>query len=259
MSMVLYEKKGHIALITINRSEAHNSMNPQAEKEMAAIWLDYRDDDALWVAILTGAGDKAFCTGGDLKEYLPARMAGTAKANCYPRAENFGGLPRTELYKPIIAAVNGYAIAGGLELVLCCDIRIAVQEAKFGLAEAKWGLMPGAGGTVRLPQNLPHAIAMEMLLTARNIDANDALRWGLINRVVPRESLMEAAMETAELLCRRGPVALRAIKESALRSLSLESGLNYEAFLFDSLQNTEDAKEGLNAFMEKRKPVFRGK
>lgn len=257
--MVSYEKKDHVALITINRPEAHNSMNPQAEKEMADIWLNYRDDDGLWVAILTGAGDQAFCTGGDLKEYLPARMAGTAKANCYPRAENFGGLPRTEVYKPIIAAINGYAIAGGLELVLCCDIRIAVQGAKFGLAEAKWGLMPGAGGTVRLPQNLPYAIAMEMLLTAKNIDAEEALRWGLINRVVPQKSLMEAAFETAELLCQCGPVALRAIKESALRGLGFENGLNYEAFLFDSLQNTKDAKEGLKAFLEKRKPVFRGK
>jgi len=259
MPNIIYEKRDHIALITINRPEALNSMNPATEKEMAAVWLDFREDDDIWVAVLTGAGKEAFCTGGDLKEYLPERMAGRAKANCYPRAENFGGLPRTEVYKPIIAAVNGYAIAGGLELVLCCDIRLAAEHAKFGLAEVKWGIMPGAGGTIRLPRNIPYAIAMEMLLTGEAIDSQEAHRLGLINKVVSQESLMEEAMAMAEQLCDRGPVAMRAIKESVIRGLALENGLSFEAFLFDSLQGTEDSQEGFKAFMEKREPVFRGK
>lgn len=258
MSTIIYEKKEHVALVTINRPEAHNSMDPASEKELASVWLDFREDDDLWAAILTGAGDKAFCTGGDLKEYLPARMAGLAKANCYPRAENFGGLPRTDVFKPIIAAVNGYAIAGGLELVLCCDIRLAAENAKFGLTEVKWGIMPGAGGTVRLPRNMPYALAMEMLLTGDTIDAEEAGRWGLINRVVPPDSLSDEAWTMAQKLCRRGPVALRAVKESVQRSLALEHGLNYESFLFDSLQNTKDASEGTQAFMEKRQPIFKG-
>jgi enoyl-CoA hydratase/carnithine racemase len=226
---------------------------------MLDVWLDLRGDDDVWVVVLSGAGDKAFCTGGDLKEYLPARMAGKAKANCYPRAENFGGLPRTEFYKPIVAAINGYAIAGGLELVLCCDIRIASENARFGLAEVKWGIMPGAGGTVRLPRNIPYPLAMEMLLTGNTINAEEAYRLGLLNKVVPRENLMEAAMDMATNLCSRGPVAMQSIKESVIRSLALEGGLNFEAFLFDSLRNTKDAEEGMHAFLEKRKPSFQGK
>lgn len=259
MSEITYERKDHIALVTINRPNVHNSMDPSAEKEMAAVWLDFREDDDLWVAILTGAGHKAFCTGGDLKAYLPARMAGEAKANYYPRAENFGGLPRTDVFKPIIAAINGYAIAGGLELVLCCDIRIAAESARFGLAEVKWGIMPGAGGTIRLPRNIPYAVAMEMLLTGEPIDAQKALSFGLINRIVSNEELMDAAMQMAEKLCRRGPVAMRAIKESVLRSLALQQGLDFEAFLFDSLKNTQDSREGVKAFSERRKPIYKGK
>ncbi len=259
MADILYEKKNRIALITINRPDAMNSMAPQSEKEMKEIWLDFRENDDLWVAILTGTGEKAFCTGGDMKEYMPARMAGKAKANYYPRAENFGGLPRTELYKPIIAAINGYAIAGGLELVLCCDIRIAAENAKFGLAEVRWGIMPGAGGTQRLHRNIPYAIAMEMLLTGETIDAQEAYRWGLVNKVVPKESLMEESLKMAEKLCERGPIAMRAIKEAVIRGLALENGLTYEAFLFDSLQKTEDSLEGTRAYAEKRSPQFKGK
>ena len=259
MSGIVYEKKEHIALVTINRAHAHNAMDPATEREMAAVWLDFREDDDLWVAVLSGSGEKAFCTGGDMKAYLPARMAGEAKANCYPRAENFGGLPRTDVFKPIIAAVNGYAVAGGLELVLCCDIRIAAENAKFGLAEVKWGIMPGAGGTIRLPRNIPYAVAMEMLLTGETIDARQALQFGLINRVVSSEAVMEEALEMAQKLCRRGPVAMRAIKESVLRGLAYEQGLHFEAFLFDSLQSSQDSREGVCAFAEKRKPVFKGK
>lgn len=259
MSGILYEKKEHIAVVTINRPDVHNSMDPAAVKEMQGVWLDFREDPNLWVAVLTGAGEKAFCTGGDLKEYLPARLAGQAKGNCYPRAENFGGLTRTEIYKPIIAAINGYAVAGGMELVLCCDIRIAAEHAKFSLAEVKWGIIPGAGGTIRLPRNIPYAIAMEMLLTGDTIDAHEAYRWGLVNRVVPKESVKEEAMSMAARLCQRGPVAMRAIKEAVVRSLALENGLNYEAFLFDSLQATQDSQEGLRAFTERRQPIFQGK
>jgi enoyl-CoA hydratase/carnithine racemase len=258
MDEILYEKRGRIAIITINRPDALNSMKPQNEREMHRAWLDFRDDDNLWVAILTGVGDKAFCTGGDMKEYLPARMAGRAKANYYPRAENFGGLPRTELYKPIIAAVNGYAIAGGLELVLSCDIRIAAEHAKFGLTEVRWGIMPGAGGTQRLPRNIPFAIAMQMLLTGETIDAQEAYRWGLINKVVQKESLMEESLKMAEKLCERGPIAMRAIKEAVIRGLALDNGLAYEAFLFDSLQKTRDSLEGTRAYVEKRRPQFKG-
>jgi enoyl-CoA hydratase/carnithine racemase len=186
-------------------------------------------------------------------------MAGQAKANYYPRAENFGGLPRTDVFKPIIAAINGYAIAGGLELVLCCDIRIAADTARFGLAEVKWGIMPGAGGTIRLPRNLPYAVAMEMLLTGEPIDAQKALEFGLVNRLVSGPNLLEEANQMAAKLCRRGPVAMRAIKESVLRGLAYQQGLDFEAFLFDSLKTTSDSREGVKAFSERRKPIYKGK
>jgi enoyl-CoA hydratase/carnithine racemase len=144
-------------------------------------------------------------------------------------------------------------------LVLCCDIRIAAETAKFGLAEVKWGIMPGAGGTIRLPRNIPYAVAMEMLLTGEPIDARQALQFGLINRVVSLPSVQDESMQMAEKLCRRGPVAMRAIKESVLRGMAFEQGLHFEAFLFDSLQTSQDSHEGVRAFAERRKPVFKGK
>ncbi|MHA1210341.1 MAG: enoyl-CoA hydratase/isomerase family protein [Candidatus Freyarchaeota archaeon] len=173
-----------------------------------------------------------------------------------------GGITRNlEIWKPIIAAINGYCLAGGLEIALACDIRIASENAVFGLTEARLGIMPGAGGTQRLPRLIPLAKALEMMMLAERIDAQEALRIGLVNKVVPLPELMPTAMETAQRLCEMGPLAVRAIKKAVLRGLEmpLREGLMLEQYLAEPLRQSEDAKEGIRAFIEKRKPKFKGK
>jgi E-phenylitaconyl-CoA hydratase len=165
------------------------------------------------------------------------------------------------VWKPVVAAVNGHALAGGLELVLCCDLRVVAEHATFGLTEVRWAIMPGAGGTQRLPRAVPLAKAMEMILTGEPISAQEAHRIGLVNAVVPAAEVLPTARRWAELICQRGPLAVRAAKEAILRGLSLPlaDGLRVEAFLSGTLRGTEDAREGPRAFAEKRKPVFRGR
>ena len=212
-----YEKKGRIALITINRPEALNCLNQADMEALGEAWLDFRDDDQLWTGILTGAGDKAFSAGADLGDLAPKLNSGEVPISpTYPAF-----LKNIKCFKPIIAAVNGFCLAGGTEMLLGTDIRIAVEEATFGIPEPKWGLFPAAGSTVRLPRQIPYCWAMEILLMGESITAEQALNIGLINRIVPRETLMELAFETAEKICRNGPLAVRAIKESALRSYDL--------------------------------------
>jgi E-phenylitaconyl-CoA hydratase len=177
------------------------------------------------------------------------------------RPAPFGGLTkRLPIYKPIIAAINGYCLAGGLELALTCDIRIATPEARFGLPEVRWAIMPGAGGTQRLPRSIPQAWANYMILTAEQIDAETASRIGLISHIVPREELLDCAFQIANTICERGPLAVRTAKEAILRGqdMPLDHGLAYEDVLLGRLMATEDAKEGPRAFAEKRKPEYRG-
>ena len=260
MPTVLYEQRDRLVTITINRPEAMNAVDPETHEALIAAWTRFRDDDSAWVAILTGAGDKAFSAGADLKKFVPAEFAGPdgAAHNTF----GLGGITRgLEIWKPMIAAINGFCLAGGLEQALACDLRIAAPHARFGLTEVRWAIMPGAGGTQRLPRAVPLAKAMEMILTAEHVTAEEALGLGLINQVVPLPELMPAARALAERLCERGPLALRAAKEAVIRGLSLPlaDGLRLEAFLSGVLRRTEDAIEGPKAFAEKRRPDFKAR
>jgi len=260
MPTVLYEQTDRVVTITINRPEAMNAIDPDTHYALVEAWTRFRDDDSAWVAILTGAGERAFSAGADLKKMVPAAFSGGRGYN--PVAHNdygLGGITRgLEIWKPMIAAVNGVCIAGGLEQALACDVRLAAPHARFGLAEVRWAIMPGAGGTQRLPRAVGPTKALEMILTAEPIDAEEALRVGLINRIVPLPELMAAARALAATLCERGPLALRAAKEAVVRGLSLPlaDGLRLESFLAGTLRGTEDAAEGPRAFAEKRPPRF---
>jgi E-phenylitaconyl-CoA hydratase len=261
---IIYEKKERIAVITINRPEVRNALDFEAIEALNKAWLDFRDDPNVWVAIITGAGDKAFSAGADVRKIgeFYSKLSSAERLEMAEKEPGLGGITRNlEIWKPTIAAINGYCLAGGMEIALSCDIRIASENAVFGLTEARLGIMPGAGGTQRLPRLIPLAKALEMMLLAKRIDAQEALQIGLINKVVPLSELMPTAMETAQTIGERGPLAVRAIKKAVLRGLEmpLREGLLLEQYLAEPLRQSEDAKEGIRAFIEKRKPEFKGK
>ena len=253
-----YEKEGRIAIFTINRPEAFNSMNVQAARELHEAMVDFRDDPELWVGIITGAGDRAFCAGADIKDMLPF-----LKENLPDKPWAMPDTPMRglELWKPLIAAINGVALGGGLELALSCDIRIASEKARLGVPEVTLGLIPGWGGTQRLPRVIPWCKAAELLLMGKPVDAQEAYRIGLVNKVVPPEEVMPTAREWAEVICQAGPLAVRAAKEAMVRgsSMSLEEGLRLENSLEGYCAHTEDFIEGTTAFVEKRKPDYKAK
>ncbi len=251
--LILYEKSDHVATITLNRPEAFNSISPELYKELSDTMIRFRDDPDVWVAIITGAGQKAFSAGADIKKMLP-RLAD--KSFVLPP----GIMRGLNIWKPIIAAVNGLALGGGLEIVLACDIRIAAKNARFGTPEVGLGLIPGWGGTQRLPRMLPWCKAAEILLTGKPIDAEEAYRIGLINKVVDQEELMSTAQEWAAKICENGPIAVRAAKEAMIRgmNMSLDDGLRLEESFFAGLTTTADFEEGISAFAEKRKSQFKG-
>jgi enoyl-CoA hydratase/carnithine racemase len=254
---LIFEKRDNIAYITINRPEAMNAMDPETYSELSAAWIEVRDDPDVWCSIITGAGEKSFSAGADLKKTIPREPE---KWELW-QTQNEQILNRgLEVWKPIIAAVNGYCLAGGMTLLLATDVRIAAEHATFGLSEAKRGILPGNGGTQRTIRQLPYPIAMWLLLSGERIDAEEALRHGLINEVVPMKNLMAEAERRASIICQNGPLAVRAIKELAVRSqsMSLEQGLRMEVMMQSMLKTTEDAKEGPRAFAEKRKANFRG-
>ena len=256
MAAIDYKKEGRIATFTINRPEAFNALNIQALQELHETMVDFRDDPELWVGIVTGAGNKAFCAGADIKETLPF-----LKEHKDTWAQPTTIMRWLDLWKPLIAAVNGLALGGGLELVLACDIRIASEKARFGTPEVTLGLIPGWGGTQRLPRMLPWCQAAEILLMGRPIDAEEAYRIGLVNKVVPPEQVMPTAKEWAEVICRAAPLAVRAAKEAMIRgsSMTLDDGLRLENSLNSYLASTADFAEGTTAFTEKRKPEFKAK
>lgn len=257
---VVYEKSGHIATVTIDRPEALNAIDPRTYDELIEVWTDVRDDPDVWVAILTGSGDRAFCAGADLKELIP-ELGRRSRAGTLTDF-NFGGITRGfDCPKPLIAAINGFALAGGLELALACDIRIAVEGARFGQPEVRWAIIPGAGGTQRLPRAIGLSAAMELILTGRQIDAPEALRLGLIHHVVPAADLQIEARRLAEALLANGPLALRAAKQAVLATydLPLAQGLDLELRLFGDVLRSEDAIEGPRAFAEKRSPRFQAR
>jgi len=251
-----YAKDGRIAVFTLNRPEVRNAVNVQLLKEFNEALLDFRDDDNLWVGILTGAGDTAFCAGADVKEFLPFVQKAHDRPWIIPPV-----LCQLELWKPLIAAINGYAFGGGLEMAMQCDIRIAAEHAKMGQLEVTVGMMPGNGGSQRLPRLVPLCIAAEMLFTGKAIDAQEAYRIGLVNKVVPLEQLMPTAREIAEAICKTAPPAVRATKQAMYQGLNmdLEQGLQLEQLLVRKVQSSEDYAEGTRAFAEKRKPVWKGK
>ncbi|MEX0785188.1 MAG: enoyl-CoA hydratase-related protein [Dehalococcoidia bacterium] len=256
---ITYEKDGRLALITINRPDVLNCIDPLTSHELHTAFTDFKDDDGLWVAILTGAGEKAFSTGNDLVA-MAKMMAGQGGGDV-PRAA-FGGITREyECWKPIIAAINGYCLAGGMEIAASCDIRVAAEHAQFGVPEVTRAIIPGASGTQRLPRMLPKGIALEMLMTGARFDAEWALRYGLVNYVVPADQVMAKARELAETICQNGPLAVRAAKESALRGLELplSEGLKQENEFSRRVMSSEDAREGPRAFAEKRKPEYKGR
>lgn len=255
---IIYEKKGRIAVITINRPERMNAIDPQTSEELRNAWSDFRDDNEVWVAILTGAGERAFSAGLDLRATAEAFAAGGAPQFAVP----FGGITRgIEIFKPMIAAINGHCLAGGLEMALCCDIRIAAENATFGLPEVTRAIIPGAGGTQRLPRAIGLAKALELIITGARIDAQAALRYGLVSQVLPLPELMPKAMELADLICQNGPLAVRVAKEAACRgyNVTLEEGLALEARLSGEIWLTEDSREGPTAFSQRRKPEYKGR
>jgi len=252
-----YEKEGRIAIFTINRPEAFNMVNVQIFRELHKRMVEFRDDPELWVGIITGARTRAFSAGADIKDMLPFAREHRDSPGALPSSIMRG----LDMWKPLIAAVNGLALGGGLEIVLACDIRIASEKARFGTPEVTLGLVPGWGGTQRLPRMLPWCKAAELLLMGRPIDAQEAYRIGLVNKVVPQEQVMPVAKEWAEAICQAGPLAVRAAKEAMIRgsSMPLEDGLQLESSLFNRIMDTEDYAEGVAAFNEKRKPVYKAK
>jgi enoyl-CoA hydratase len=221
---------------------------------MDAAFEEFNADPDLWVAILTGAGDRAFCAGMDLKEAIPALTEGDQMGY-----EDWTKRPFSDVFKPIIGAVNGLCIAGGLEFLQGTDLRIAAEHATFGLAEVRWGQIAAGGSHIRLPRQIPWAVAMQILLTGEPIDAKRAYDIGLINQVVPGDQLMSAALELAEKISKNGPLAVRTAKEIAVRGMTMESGFVLEKSLGQRILASEDAREGPRAFAEKRPPRFTGK
>jgi len=247
-----------VAVITMNRPERLNALDADAYRALSETWTRVRDDSDIRVAIITGQGDRSFSTGADLKSFV-ARPDGLSEFWLTQRDQLLNrGL---EVWKPIIAAVNGYCLGGGMTLLLATDIRVASTTATFSLAEVARGVIPGNGGTQRVLEQMPYAIAMEILLTAERFDAETAERWGLVNRVVAPEDLMDVAFDYARRIAANAPLAVQAAKELAVRSRDMDrvSGLRFEQAINRLLQFTDDAQEGPLAFAEKRSPVFRAK
>jgi E-phenylitaconyl-CoA hydratase len=262
---LLFEVKEKIATITFNRPEAMNAMDPDTYTRLSEAWIEVRDNPDIWVAVITGANNpdrppekQAFTAGADLKKTIPQ----TPEMWHFWQTQEELILNRgLEVWKPIIAAVNGFCLAGGMTLLFATDIRIASEQATFGISEVKRGILPGNGGTQRAVRQFPYPIAMEMLLLGDTITAQQALQFGLLNKVVPAERLMDEALAYARRIAANPPLAVRAIKELAVRSqyMHLQDGLRLEQAIGSVLRQTEDAKEGPRAFAEKRPAIFHGR
>ena len=243
MSIDLDLLDGGVAVITLNRPEKRNALDAEHYQALSEAWTRVRDDDAIRVAIVTGAGDKVFSAGADLKSWIGRKVPQSELWQTQKGMLLNRGL---EVYKPVIAAINGHCLAGGMTLMLATDLRVTADHATFALSEVKRGIIPANGGTQRLPAQLPHAIAMELLLIGDAIDAQTAARWGLVNRVVPADQVMATALELARRVAANAPLAVQAIKELALRGPQegLAAGLRFEQLVQNILQRTEDAAEG---------------
>lgn len=257
---ILYEKRGRVAHITLNRPHVLNAMDVRTHEELGKVWDDFERDDALWLGVLTGAGERAFSVGQDLKELVERTQAGIPPTTFGSRGGP--GWPRlTErfvLTKPIIARVNGYALGGGFELALACDIIIAVEHACFALPEATLGLIPGAGGLFRLTRQIPLKIAMGYLMTGRRMSATRAYELGLVNEVAPAAEFDACVERWIEDVLRCAPLSVRAVKEAALQSmhLSLEDAFNARYAAEEIRRKSDDCREGPLAFVQKRPPKW---
>lgn len=250
-----------VALLTLNRPEAMNSMDPEMFLAFKEAWKRIATDDEILVTVITGVGERAFSTGSDLKKTMPPPESFAELAYGRPGSDIMDVFAGLDTCKPMIAAVNGYAVAGGLELALVCDIRIASTNAKFGLSEVRIGSIPGAGGTQRLPRAVGLSDAMLMMLTGDPIDAAEALRIGLVSKVVEQRELLDAAMSIAARIKANAPLAVRAVKRLVYEGLDmpLPNGLKMERYVWGTLRDTQDRIEGRRAFAEKRPPNYRGK
>jgi enoyl-CoA hydratase len=250
---VLRERRGHVEILTINRPEARNAINRATAIALGEALDSCESDDDVWVVVLTGAGDKAFSAGMDLKAFATGEFPSTDKG--------FAGITQRDFPKPLIAAANGAALAGGFEILISCDMVVAAEHARFGIPEAARGLVAGGGGLIRLPKRIPLAIAYEMALTAEPIDAQRAYELGLVNRVVPGDQVLDEAIALAERIAKNAPLAVRVSKDVMKKSRELSEEecwkLNTEAF--GPIARSSDAIEGAVAFAEKREPKWQGK
>ena len=267
MPDLIVEKQSGIATLTMNRPERRNAFSPQMMVQLADAWRDIRDDDAVRVAILTGAGSESFCAGGDLELLIPLITGARVPEDEWDRRlaadlrEILVAILRPfELFKPIIAAVNGHAVAGGCEILQATDLRVVSENATFGLAEAQRGLVPGGGSMVRLPRQIPYCKAMEILLLGDRLSAQEAHRIGLVNEVVAQERVLPRAHEIADRLVRNGPLAVRKIKEVVIRTngIPILDAFEIENECSAAVMASRDAREGPKAFREKREPRFTG-
>jgi len=258
-TQITYEQRGSVTIIGFNRPEVHNCIGPTTHQELVKAWTHFRDDGEAQVAIITGTGDKAFCAGGDLKAaeaLVPITPAEIAAHNRGERPGIIGPSRWTDIYKPIIAAINGVAYAGGLEWACFADIRIAEEHASFGVTCRRWNVGLGDGGTQRLPRIIGMGRAMELIITGRVIDAREAERIGLVNEVVPRGKSLGRALELAEFISGLPQPALRTDKEAAVRGygLPLAEGLRIEAACFNRSIHDPATSEGLRQFRERDHP-----
>jgi len=243
-------------VITLNRPEAMNSIDSDMFDQITSAWDEFEHDDGLFVAVVTGAGDRAFCSGRDLVKSV------ADSANDWSRRRTEGRLTPDGIWKPVIAAINGHCLAAGLGLALGCDLRLASPNATFGTMAAKRGIVAGGGQIQRLTRYVPFGMAMEMILFGDRIDAAEAYRIGLVNRLVPQPELLDTAMEWAGRLCENGPLALQAMKRAAYDGgldMTFREGMRMEARLYTEIMKTADAAEGARAFAEKRPPRFTGR
>jgi enoyl-CoA hydratase len=249
-------RDGAILWITLDEPSALNAFDPESMAAMAGAWERLREDDSLRVAVVTGAGERAFSVGSNLKTFIPRLQSGELDPRQNQEAYLKGAAG--PVFKPVVAAVNGDCLGGGMELLTCTDIRLTVRGARFGQPECRWGVFPGGGGTVRLPRQIPYVHAMDILLTGRMLSAEEAVAVGLVNRIVERSELEHEAMDVARAIAANGPLAVRRIKEAVWRQadMPLADAYELESELGDGVFRSGDAREGLAAFAEKRPPRF---